>query len=259
MAFMAFYALTIPSTALTCHPTDTGTVGTITAAPDHVGTGPHPLRQTAPHPHGIHAAPTGDLVYAMDLGTDAVVQYALDGIAGTLAPRGQVHMGDGAGPRGMSFHPSLPVAYVNCELNGTVVVCTVDVATGLVPVQTVACYPAGFVGRDHPQNLGKADFWGAEGCLGGGGRWYYYICRVDQSVAVFAIDPASGTLTARGRHALAKNSNARNMTTDPSGAFLLVASQDADCVEVFRIDPASGTLARTACQDAPCPTDVAVV
>lgn len=41
----------------------------------------------------------------------------------------------GSGPRGINFHPTLRVAYVNCELNGTVVTCTVTEAAGLVPVQ----------------------------------------------------------------------------------------------------------------------------
>ena len=35
------------------------------------------------------------------------------------------------------------------------IVYVVDDDKGLVPVQTVRCYPEGFVGRDHPENLGK--------------------------------------------------------------------------------------------------------
>ena len=111
------------------------------------------------------AIPRTNLVYAMDLGTDRVHQYVLDTATGTLTPRGEVELAPGCGPRGINFHPSLRVAYVNCELDGTVVVCTVDDDKGLVPVQTVRCYPEGFEGRGHPDNLGKADFWGAEGCL----------------------------------------------------------------------------------------------
>ena len=40
----------------------------------------------------------------------------------------------------------------------------------------------------------------------------------------------AGTLEANGRQALADFSNARNMTLAPSGAHILVASQDADLV-----------------------------
>ena len=62
-------------------------------------------------------------------------------------------------PARRQLHPSLRVAYVNCELDGTVAVCVVDDDKGLVPVQTVHCYPEGFEGAGHPDNLGKADFW----------------------------------------------------------------------------------------------------
>ena len=106
-----------------------------------------------PHPHGIHGDPVSDLVYAMDLGTDAVHQYRLNADTGALEPlagaAAAVSMGVGSGPRGINFHPKLRVAYVNCELGGTVVVCTIDNDTGLTPVQTLLAYPSDFVCEGH--------------------------------------------------------------------------------------------------------------
>nr|WP_306264069.1 lactonase family protein [Pararhizobium sp. IMCC3301] len=238
---------------------DTGMIGKVTARPDHEGAGPHPLRQSTPHPHGIHGDPQTNRVYAMDLGTDKVHQYMLDPASGDLTPQGDVALAAGCGPRGINFHRSLRVAYVNCELDGTVVVCAVDDEKGLVPIQSTDCYPDSFEGRDHPENFGMADFWGAEGCLSASGSHYYYICRVDQSIAVFTVDPANGMLTFSSRHALTAHSNARNLTLDPSGGFLLVASQDADCVECFRIDSSTGALELAHTQYAPCAADVAVI
>ncbi len=238
---------------------ETGLIGAVTAAPDHSGAGPDPVRQSMPHPHGIHGDPRSDRVYAMDLGTDKVHQYRLDPATGALSPQEDVALTPGCGPRGINFHRSLRVAYVNCELDGTVVVCAVDDDTGLVPIQSICCYPDGFAGRDHPENFGMADFWGAEGCLSASGSHYYYICRVDQSIAVFTVDPADGKLTFSSRHALAPHANARNLTLDPSGQYVLVASQDADCVECFRIDPSTGALELADTQFAPCAADVAVV
>ncbi len=237
---------------------ESGALGVVTARPDHTGTGPHPLRQSAPHPHGVHGDPRTDLVYAMDLGTDKVHQYTLDTATGQLSPHGEVKLAPGSGPRGINFHPSLLLAYVNCELDGTVVVCTVDDKKGLVPEQTVRCYPDDFDARGHPENLGMADLWGAEGCLSKDGSYYYYVCRVHQSVAVFTVGSDDGKLTFSSRHALSPNSNARNLTLDPSGGHLLVASQDADCVECFRIVPGNGTLEFVHTQQAPCAADVAV-
>tara|TARA_R110000868_G_scaffold269900_7_gene529333 strand:- start:3780 stop:4913 length:1134 start_codon:yes stop_codon:yes gene_type:complete len=238
---------------------DTGMIGKVTARPDHEGAGPHPLRQSTPHPHGIHGDPQTNRVYAMDLGTDKVHQYILDPANGELSPQGDVALAPGCGPRGINFHPSLRVAYVNCELDGTVVVCAVDAEKGLVPIQSIGCYPDSFDGRNHPENLGMADFWGAEGCLSASGSHYYYICRVDQSIAVFTVGPADGKLRFSSRHALAPHSNARNLTLDPSGQYLLVASQDADCVECFRIDSRTGALELAHTQYAPCAADVAVI
>ena len=234
-------------------------IGEVTASPDHAGKGPHPLRQSSPHPHGIHGDPVTDLVYAVDLGTDKVHQYVLDPASGELSPLSEVALAPGSGPRGINFHPSLRVAYVNCELDGTVVTCTVDDEKGLEAVQTLRCYPDDFDGQGHPENLGMADFWGAEGCLSADGSRYYYICRVHQSIAVFDVDPGDGHLTFSGRSPLSANSNARNLTLDPSGQYLLVASQDADCVECFRIDPGTGALERVHTQHAPCAADVAAM
>lgn len=237
---------------------ETGVIGEVTAKPNHIGTGPDPLRQSMPHPHGIHGDPQTDLVYATDLGTDKVHQYLLDLKTGALAPHSEVKLVSGSGPRGMKFHPSLRMAYVNCELNGTVAVCAVDDDKGLVPVQTMNCYPEGFVARNHPENLGKSEFWGAEGCLSPNGLYYYYLCRVHQSIAVFNIG-LDGKLTFMSRCMLADNSNARNLTIDSSGNYILVASQDANCVECFGIDPETGALEFVHTQNAPCAADVAIV
>ena len=76
---------------------------------------------------------------------------------------------------------------------------------------------------------------------------------------MFSVAPDDGTLTFSSRHALAAHSNARNLTVDPSGKYLLVASQDADCVECFRIDPGTGALELVHTQHAPCAADVAVI
>lgn len=235
-----------------------GMIGEATSRPNHCGTGPNPIRQSSPHPHGIHGDPKTNLVYAMDLGTDRICQYMLDLKTGELALHSEIKLADGCGPRGINFNRSLRVAYVNCELDGTVVVCDVDDEVGLTPIQTVACYPDGFDGLDHPENLGMSRFWGAEGCLSGDGAFYYYICRIHQSVAVFSVSSENGTLNFSSRHSLANNANARNLTLDPSGDYLLVASQDADSVECFRINSATGALELVHTHNAPSAADIAV-
>ncbi|WP_180272297.1 lactonase family protein [Maribacter sp. 4U21] len=238
---------------------NTGMIGEVTARPDYSGSGPIPIRQTMSHPHGVHGDPLTNLVYTMDLGSDKIHQHVLDVELGTLASIEEVHLPGGSGPRGINFHPTLRVAYVNCELNGTTVVCSIDNKKGLMPFQTVNCYPGGFHGQDNPENLGKANFWGAEGCLSKNGTYYYYICRIHQSIAVYKVDSDDGKLTFSSRCSLAAKSNARNLTLDTSGNYLLVASQDANLVECFRINLRTGALELVKKQHAPCPADVAVI
>eukprot|EP00040_Diaphanoeca_grandis_P009600 m.49435 g.49435 ORF g.49435 m.49435 type:complete len:389 (+) comp21021_c1_seq1:13-1179(+) len=235
-----------------------GTIGPVCAAPQHEGCGPHKLRQSSSHPHGVHGSPTTDMVFAMDLGTDYVHQYTLDVKTGALQHLSNVHMGEESGPRGMVFHPNLQIAYVNNELSGTVVACAISNLKGLEPVQTISCYPEEFICEGHEHNFGFAKFWGAEMVITKSGKFLYAICRVHHSLAIFRTN-ADGTLAEAGRQALADLSNARNLTLDTSGDFVLVASQDANLVECFRINHITGLLSRTDTADAPCAADVAVV
>ena len=55
----------------------------------------------------------------------------------------EVWMGEGTGPRGILFHPNKRIAYINCELNGSMVVCEIK-EDGLHKVQSIKCYPEDF-------------------------------------------------------------------------------------------------------------------
>jgi 6-phosphogluconolactonase len=94
-----------------------GQIGEVVCSPQHTGHGPHPLRQSVPHPHGIHGDPHTDLVYAMDLGTDKVVQYKLNTDSGELQPLSEVFLGHESGPRGIVFHRKLRKA---CRFYATI-------------------------------------------------------------------------------------------------------------------------------------------
>ena len=195
----------------------------------------------------------------MDLGTDKVHQYVLDIATGTLTPHGEVELAPGCGPRGINFHPSLRVAYVNCELDGTCVVCTVDDDKGLVPVQTVHCYPEGFEGRGHRTTSARPISGVPKAAFRPTHPTTTTSAASTRASRYSAVEPDDGQLTFSSRHTLAAHSNARNLALDPSGKYLLVASQDADCVECFRIDPGTGALELVHTQHAPCAADVAVI
>ena len=70
------------------------------------------------------------------------------------------------------------------------------------------------------------------------GRFVYGSNRGHDSIAIFAVDASTGTLTPAGPPVDAGESTPRNFAIDPTGTFLLAANRDSDTVVVFRIDPA---------------------
>jgi 6-phosphogluconolactonase len=64
------------------------------------------------------------------------------------------------------------------------------------------------------------------------------------TITIFAIDAAKGTLKETGRVST-KGKTPRNFAIDPTGAFLLAANEDSGNIVVFKIDPATGGLTDT--------------
>ncbi|EQC41055.1 hypothetical protein SDRG_02110 [Saprolegnia diclina VS20] len=98
-------------------------------------------RQEAPHCHSTTWA--GANLFALDLGNDKVMQFALQAVTGALEPhsaRAFVPQPPGAGPRHMSMHPTLPVAYVVHELSNSLGVFALesDGSLAATPLQTVS-------------------------------------------------------------------------------------------------------------------------
>ncbi len=86
------------------------------------GTGPNPARQEGPHVHFAKAL--GDRIFVVDLGTDLVSVYHLNGETGRLKNTGKaLGLPAGAGPRHLAFHPDMPgLVYVACELGSSLAV-----------------------------------------------------------------------------------------------------------------------------------------
>src|SRR5712692_1906383 len=81
-------------------------------------------------------------------------------------------------------------------------------------------------------------------CVAPSGRFVYASNRGHNSVATFAIDPASGQLTTRG-HTPTGGRTPRDINLDPSGAILLAANQDSDSVVSFFVDERTGRVEPT--------------
>jgi len=199
--------------------------------------GPHPTRQDRPHPHQIVCDPGGPFALVNDLGLDRTFVYRLDRPFGRLTPNDPPYAGaaPGAGPRHLAFHPTRRFVYVLGEIDSTVQAFGYDGQRGvLTPIERVSTLPLEWSGPNSTAQIVAHP----------GGRFVYASNRGHDSIAIFAVDEASGRLSARG-HVPTQGRTPRNFNLDPRGAFLLAANQDSDTVVPFRIDPTSGALTPT--------------
>jgi 6-phosphogluconolactonase len=203
----------------------------------HTGAGPVADRQEGPHAHCIVPDPSGRYALAADLGIDKVMVYRLDVPGGRLVPAEppSADVAAGAGPRHIAFHPNGRWLYVTGELDSTLTVFSWDAERGrLQHVQAISTLPAGWQGVNYP----------AEVAVAPSGRFVYMSNRGHDSIAIFAVDDATGRLSAVG-HEPTQGAFPRHFSLDPSGAYMLVANQDGGNVVVFRVDAATGKLTPT--------------
>jgi 6-phosphogluconolactonase len=200
----------------------------------HEGKGPNPQRQEGPHGHSINPTADGRFAVACDLGVDKVLIHALDVGKATLAPHGFGRGRPGAGPRHFAFHPNGRYGYAVNELDLTVTAFAFDPQAGaLTEVQTLSTLPA-----DVTDTKG---FSTAEIVAHPSGRFLYASNRGHDSIAMYAVDGATGRLTFLGTEPI-RGKTPRNFAIDPTGKFLLAAGQNSHTVAVFAIDAETGTL-----------------
>lgn len=214
-----------------------GRLGSVVSDIPHEGSSVNAARQSEPHPHSANFTPDGRYVLVPDLGTDQLVKYTVDAETAQLGttPDPQVRMAPGSGPRHMTFHSNGRWAYVINELLSTVTVLEYDPETGtLVTIQTVSTLPEDYDGTNTT----------AEVLVHPNGRFLYGSNRGSNTIAVFAIDSATGRIDPVERVSTGGDWP-RNFKLSPDGRFLLAANQRTDDVHVFRVDPDSGRMAAT--------------
>jgi len=203
----------------------------------HEGKGPNPQRQEKPHGHSINPTADGRFAVACDLGLDKVFIHSLDAGKATLAPHGFGSVAAGAGPRHFAFHPGGRYGYAVNELDLTVTAFAFDPQAGtLTPIQTLSTLPA-----DVTDTKG---FSTAEIVAHPSGKFLYASNRGHDSIAMVAVDQATGQLTFLGVEPI-RGKTPRNFVIDPTGKFLLAAGQNSHTVTVFAIDAETGRLSFT--------------
>lgn len=191
--------------------------------------------------HMIIADPSNRFVFVPCRGADYVAVFLFDAATGLLAPSStpRVATAAGAGPRHLAFHPNGRFVYLINEINSTMTAYAFDATGGtLTEIDTQTTLPAGFMPQDGGGNT-AAEVW-----VHPSGGWVLGSNRGDDSIVVFAIDPATGKMTLKG-HTKTGGMTPRDFTLDPTGSFVYVANQHSDNVVSFRFDAAQGTLAPT--------------
>jgi 6-phosphogluconolactonase len=135
----------------------------------------------------------------------------------------------------VKFHPNGRWVYLISEIASTVTAFNWDSAKGaLTEFQAISALPDDFKGTNTC----------AEIMVHPNGRFLYASNRGDDSLAVFAIDQATGKLTPI-EHVPSGGKTPRNFAFDPTGRWIICSNHDSNNALVFRVDENTGKLTQT--------------
>lgn len=212
-----------------------GSLGERTAFVQHSGSSVNPNWQKGPHAHSVGFSPGNRFALVTDLGLDKVLVYRFDAAAGSLDPKpaSLAQVPPGSGPRHFAFHPDGKFVYVLNQLTGTLVGFAWDESCGaLDPIQNIGSMPKEFTGINNSSEVTVAQ----------NGKFLYSSNRGPDTIAVFSVDRAKGTLALLQQEPT-RGISPRHFAIDPSGAYLFVANQYTDQLIVFAIEAQTGRIA----------------
>ena len=166
-------------------------------------------------------------------GPNMIMQFRFDAQSGRLTPNSpfRVEQGERLGPRHYCFHPTLDLVYFSNEQGCSVTGYRLDAATGaLSAVQTITTLPNGYTARNTCSQIH----------LTASGRFLYVGNRGHNSIAGFAVDAATGHLTAIGQVSTEAVPSA--FCLDPAGQFLFAAGSASGRLASYRVNGETGAL-----------------
>lgn len=197
--------------------------------------GPHRVEQPFPKPHQVEFDRSGKYIVVPDKGCDRVLVYTLDA-AGNLhrVPGAGAPARETSGPRHIAFHPGNRLAYLINELDSTICCYRFDPASGDIrPFQIVSTLPDAFTGNSRGSEIAVSD----------DGRFVYASNRGHDSVALFAIDGASGRLSAVD-WVPSIGKTPRFFALAPDGNALFVANEEGHNIVRYTVDRQNGRLSK---------------
>ena len=195
------------------------------------GRGPHE-RQEMAHPHFVNFTPDGQNLIVIDLGLDAVKQFAFDPDKGLIDPdnpRCFTVTPPGSGPRHLIFNKQHNMAYLLNEVGNTVSVLRFE-QQDFSLVQQLSTLPEGFA------EFSKA----AAIRLSPDGRFLLASNRGLDSIAVYRVQ--EDNLLELQSIVPSGGVSPRDINFLPDGIHVAAANEFSDNVVFFDFDPVSGTL-----------------
>jgi 6-phosphogluconolactonase (cycloisomerase 2 family) len=218
---------------------DDGTLGPVSQRVELPGEpGPHRVEQAFSKPHFNPFDPSGRWVVVPDKGLDRIFVFGFG--SGQLQPAAVpcVQTRAGAGPRHVAFHPTAPLVYVVNELDSSVTAYRFDAASGaLAAFQWLPALPDDFTGNSRASGITVDE----------SGKTLYASNRGHDSIAVFAIDEATGHLRMiQSQPSLGRTP--RYFALAPGGRWLYVLNEESGSIVTFAADAATGRLSPSGSQ-----------
>lgn len=202
------------------------------------GTSADKRRQEGPHVHGAFITPDRNFLLSPDLGTDKVNIYKYDpsDTSQPLVPSEPsfVSVKPGNGPRLITFHPNLSIAYLIQEMGGVITVFDYKDGT-LSEKQTITMVSPDFKGKN-----GASDI-----LFSKDGRFLYATNRGDANeIVIYSVSKKDGRLEYAGRQT-SMGKTPRSIAIDPTGNYLLAGNQESNEIIIFNRDKKTGMLTPT--------------
>jgi len=216
---------------------------------DGAVSGPALERQTtAPGAHAILTDPSNRFAFVPHIarlndnvleppknnpGPNFIAQFRFDAATGRLSPNAPFKLDPPGpiGPRHYCFHPTLDLAYFSDEQGCSVTAYRVDRTSGVLSAAgTVSSLPHGVTVRNTCSQIH----------LTPSARFLYLGNRGHNSIAGFAVDPATGRLRPAGHAPTEAVPTAFGL--DSTGSFLFSAGTATGRLASYRIDDGTGAL-----------------